>query len=104
MEEAAKIQAVLDGYDKVIKGLGDEIIEKMRTSEALVSEMDKKKSGLKAEIDETEKKKQPHWIVLGKKLNEKRVDDPALAAIYAEIDGIDKTIREHEARHKDLGG
>ena len=29
---------------------------------------------------------------------------PALASLYAEIDGIDKTIRENEARHKDLGG
>jgi len=104
MEEAAKIQAILDGYDKTIKGLGEELSEKMRTSEALVAEMDKKKSGLKAEIDETEKKKRPLWAALGKKLNEKRVDDSALAPIYAEIDGIDKTIRENEARHKDLGG
>jgi chromosome segregation ATPase len=104
MEAAAKVQAILDGYDKAIEGLGDELSEKMRTSEALVAEMDKKKSGLKAEIDETEKKKHPHWAALGKRLNEKRVDDPALASIYAEIDGIDKTIRENEARHKDLGG
>ena len=104
MESAAKVQAILDGYDKAIEGLGDELIEKMRTSEALVAEMDKKKSGLKAEIDRTEKKKRPYWIDLGKKLNEKRVDDPALASLYAEIDGIDKTIRENEARHKDLGG
>jgi chromosome segregation ATPase len=104
VETAAKIQAIIDGYDKAITGLGDEQSEKVRTSEALMAEMDKKKSGLKAEIDEIEKKKQPHWVALGKKLNEKRVDDPALASIYAEIDGIDKTIRENEARHKDLGG
>ncbi len=104
VETAAKVQTVLDGYDKAIKGLGDELSEKTRTSEALMAEMDKKKSGLKAEIDETEKKKQPHWVALGKTLNEKRVDDPALASIYAEIDGIDKTIRENEARHKGLGG
>ena len=104
LEAAAKIRTILDGYDKTIKGLGEELSEKMRTSEALVAEMDKKKSGLKAEIDETEKKKRPLWVALGKKLIEKRVDDPALASIYAEIDGIDKTIRENEARHKDLGG
>lgn len=104
MEAAAKVQAILDGYDKAIMGLGDELGEKMRTSEALVAEMDKKKSGLKAEIDETEKKKRTHWVALGKRLNEKRVDDPALASIYAEIDRIDKTIRENEARHKDLSG
>jgi chromosome segregation ATPase len=104
MEAAAKVQAIIDGYDKAIKGLGDELSEKIRTSEAQVAEMDKKKSALKAEIDETEKKKHPHWAALGKTLNEKRVDDPALASIYAEIDGIDKTIRENEARHKDLGG
>lgn len=104
MEAAAKVQAILDGYDKAIMGLGDELSEKMRTSEALVAEMDKKKSGLKAEIDETEKKKRTHWVALGKRLNEKRVDDPALASIYAEIDRIDKTIRENEARHKDLSG
>lgn len=104
MEAAAKVQAILDGYDKTIKGLGDELGEKMRAFETLITDMDKKKCGLKAEIDETEKKKHPHWAALGEKLNEKRVDDPALAAIYTEIDGIDKTIREHEARHKDLGG
>ena len=104
VEAAAKIQAIIDGYDKAITGLGNEQSEKVRTSEALLAEMDKKKSGLKAEIDEIEKKKQPHWAALGKKLNENRVDDPALASIYAEIDGINRTIRENEARHKDLGG
>lgn len=104
MEASAKVQAILDGHDKTNKALGDELGEKMRASEALLRDMDKKKSGLKAEIDEAEKKKDPHWAALGKKLNERRIDDPALAAIYAEIDGIGKTIREHEARHKDLGG
>jgi chromosome segregation ATPase len=104
MEAAAKIQAVIDGYDKAIEGLSKELSEKLRASEALVAEMNKKKSGLKAEIDATENKKLPHWVALGKTLNEKRVDDPALAPLYAEIDGIDKTIRENEARHKDLSG
>ena len=104
MEAAAKVQAIIDGYDKAIKGLGDELSEKIRTSEAHVAEMEKRKSSLKAEIDEIDRKKQPHWAALGKTLNEKRVNDPALASIYAEIDGIDKAIRENEARHKDLGG
>jgi len=104
MEAEAKVQAILDGYDKTGKALGDELGEKTRVVEASMADMDKKKAGLKAEIDKAEKKKDPHWAVLGKKLNEKRIDDPALAAIYTEIDGIDKTIREHEARHKDLGG
>ena len=71
MEAAAKVQAVLDGYDKTIKGLGDELSEKMRTSEALVAEMDKKKSGLKAEIEEAEKKKLPHLVSPGKEVERK---------------------------------
>jgi chromosome segregation ATPase len=98
----AHVQSILDGYDKVLADLANEQKEKTRAADAAAAELTKKKSGLRAEIEETEKKRHPHWTALGRDLSARRIDDPALTPFYAEIDRLERNLQDLENRLRAL--
>ena len=98
----AEIQATIDGYTQAIRRLADEQKEKTRVADAQTADLAKKDHALRSEIKDLEKKEEPHWTALGRDIHGRRIDDSALTVLYAEIDNLDRNMRDIEERLKSL--
>jgi chromosome segregation ATPase len=101
-KEKAAVQAELDARDRKIREMELEHKEEDQVQEKGIREWEKKKETVQQRIIELKKTSEPLYESLGKTLDESRVEHKELALCYFQIDGVNKTIQDLQARIEKL--
>ena len=90
--------------DDAIKETEAEGRSKRRDIEKEIHYWEKKKEKIQDKIKENEAQQQEHYYSLGRVFEEQRVNSPALADLYLEIDGVNQRITTLQHRIETLTG
>jgi chromosome segregation ATPase len=94
----------IEEIDDAIKETEAEGRSKRRDIEKEIHYWEKKKEKIQDKIKENEAQQQEHYYSLGRVFEEQRVNSPALAELYLEIDGVNQRITTLQHRIETLTG
>jgi chromosome segregation ATPase len=92
----------IEEYDKKIKELEDKAKKKTKDLQKEIKKWEQRRIEIEDKIESTEKKKEPLFENLGKRVNRERTDMSELIVFYSQIDRVDGRIKELEKQIKEL--